>query len=878
MSASQPLTSAFEPPSAEDPMDFYPDQDNRSPADDGIDIDLDFSTEPPQDIDDDEKFEQPELGVGQTEYLDSDPAHDEPMADETGVDDGIPLDTFEDAYHGPDENLDEFSGEPHDRPAMCSAPTKDLSRDGQSQLATTSQSRTQQTAQRHGYADSPTDSGQEVDASGALDGTQVMKLTYKTKSVWDERTFRRQRLQGTLGDPQVVGPDDPSRPTRIEESAEESPNAVSESAGKSELLAANTYSAGADHDAIPSGENAWSHVIPLEASACRNEFSTFHMVAQADGTLPTIAESHDSKQGLDSGMATQRSHSQDVNSCKESPHSHAVLITYQENEMFLFPPAAEDQDNNQTYFLTDEALAAKPIDHLLQECRHVLEGSISENEELEVGIDALGLRLCESTADASTISLTRILEVFLQLHHHDGNGKPPPMNMTLSTRFQFSRRFEYLTDLVAEGKGISQLGYEDPSAYSGSSEELQETSEATEDPAADIYATEPNQIPPHEDDGQDELSTEDSTAQVFTQDTHNSINPSTSGERQLNVINTPAIPPDVSPSSSDDTHLANDHITSITNSTSSGPIHKLYETEEFSGDRSNQEEGYGTKIHYEEDDDNNRNSSNGSSTIQGDEAVATDVKVAIWERAAAYDVNLTPTEQFLTDIIGDEANPEDLITYEDDEEDEIDSAGASSSRTTEGLRQVAAGFPGSRYVDPVNVAKVLPRDAFQNGDDDSHAPLKEDVKARTVDRDEADSRGFSVDELGVGSRSGPDCTKDRTRQSGEHVPNDQANILHYLGLPGTHQKLDIGLNVFESDAANATAQHNVLSAKDDDEINYDDETIDEAETEALAEASPDVALNQPLPLSSSPGALKRPRATDDDVTLSGTDTKRVRPR
>lgn len=452
------------------------------------------------------------------------------------------------------------------------------------------------------------------------------------------------------------------------------------------------------------------------------------------------------------------------------------------------------------------------------------------------------------------------------------------MNMTLSTRFPFLRRFEYLTDLVAEGKGISQLEYEDLSVNRGLSEDFQGTSKTTEEPAADLYATGPNQVPAQGDDGQQELHTEDSTAQVFTAGTQYSVNPSIRGERQLNIIDIAAIPPGVVPSSAD-THRANDQTTSITNFPSTGPVSEPHETEDLPEDLSSEVEGYEANINHQEDNDNNRNSSNGSSTIEGDDTATTDGKVAIWERVAACGINLTPAEQLSTDTLGEEASTEDLITYEDDEEDdeedEIGSVRVSPLQTTERLRMVPADVPASTYVVPVDAAKVLPRYAIQNDEDASKNLLGEDLKASTVDQDDADSRGFSLDEPGNGRRLGPDSTKNRTWQSGDCVPNDQASIVNEMGLPGAHQKLDNN-GVFKSEAAAAASQRSVLSADDEDEINYNDEIVDEAETEDLAKAASDVALDQPLSLSSSPGALKRQRATDDDIALSATDTKRVR--
>lgn len=75
---------------------------------------------------------------------------------------------------------------------------------------------------------------------------------------------------------------------------------------------------------------------------------------------------------------------------------HPVTMVYQGSEMSLFPPADQDQDHPQTYFLHDESLAGESITNLFCACRVVLAESIEEEaEELEITIGELGLQISE---------------------------------------------------------------------------------------------------------------------------------------------------------------------------------------------------------------------------------------------------------------------------------------------------------------------------------------------------------------------------------------------------------------------------------------------------------------------------------------------------
>lgn len=77
----------------------------------------------------------------------------------------------------------------------------------------------------------------------------------------------------------------------------------------------------------------------------------------------------------------------------EAANVHPVIVVYQDSEISLFPPS--DQSNSPTFFLHDESLAISSICDLLLACKGVLADSISEEDELELNIEELGLCISE---------------------------------------------------------------------------------------------------------------------------------------------------------------------------------------------------------------------------------------------------------------------------------------------------------------------------------------------------------------------------------------------------------------------------------------------------------------------------------------------------
>ena len=72
---------------------------------------------------------------------------------------------------------------------------------------------------------------------------------------------------------------------------------------------------------------------------------------------------------------------------------HPIKVYYEDTEMSLFPPSSEDAQ--ETYFLQDESLATSSISDLFSAMRSVLADTVGNDDELELGIDVLGLSLGE---------------------------------------------------------------------------------------------------------------------------------------------------------------------------------------------------------------------------------------------------------------------------------------------------------------------------------------------------------------------------------------------------------------------------------------------------------------------------------------------------
>ncbi|KAK7545987.1 hypothetical protein IWX49DRAFT_564866 [Phyllosticta citricarpa] len=147
-----------------------------------------------------------------------------------------------------------------------------------------------------------------------------------------------------------------------------------------------------------------------------------------------------------------------------STHSlHPVVVVYNEDEISLFPPNDGDTSGSY-YFLQDEELAHGSIRALLEACRQVLGDTVQQEDELEIDVAELGLRVSEESLDAAQCTFAQVLDAYIQLHRNDGVEAPGPLYVALSTRTKFSARLEFIMKAVSDGKGLSQLPIPDYTA------------------------------------------------------------------------------------------------------------------------------------------------------------------------------------------------------------------------------------------------------------------------------------------------------------------------------------------------------------------------------------------------------------------------------
>lgn len=143
--------------------------------------------------------------------------------------------------------------------------------------------------------------------------------------------------------------------------------------------------------------------LPFEGPESNN---TIH-----EGNLATNLEANQSDNRLDVSVSEQKitdtsstniifevqngSNDKAEDPSKALSYLHPVLVAYQDNEISLFPPINQEEEHDSTYFLQDEQLANDPIRNILEACRSVLGESISEQDELTIEIEELGLHISE---------------------------------------------------------------------------------------------------------------------------------------------------------------------------------------------------------------------------------------------------------------------------------------------------------------------------------------------------------------------------------------------------------------------------------------------------------------------------------------------------
>ncbi|EXJ87321.1 hypothetical protein A1O3_04280 [Capronia epimyces CBS 606.96] len=134
---------------------------------------------------------------------------------------------------------------------------------------------------------------------------------------------------------------------------------------------------------------------------------------------------------------------------------HPVTLLYLDEEMSLFPPMIGDESS--VYFLADSSLVFEPLDKLLAACRDILTGTLDHHDELVLDITSLGLHICEDSKYAAQITLSQILDVYLQLCRNDEGQEIHPLYCHLSSRVSLASQYSYLVSSSHEGRTFSEI-------------------------------------------------------------------------------------------------------------------------------------------------------------------------------------------------------------------------------------------------------------------------------------------------------------------------------------------------------------------------------------------------------------------------------------
>ena len=188
------------------------------------------------------------------------------------------------------------------------------------------------------------------------------------------------------------------------------------------LLNRPTVSSNSSHDAAKVGTERTSggHNIEISKEATVNSGAADQSpeLSDTEGLIALEAKLEPVRQEvlpalLDREVVSRSnvegSHIRSEEPLNDRAHLHPIVLDYQGNEMFLFPPVDQTGVHPATFLLADEQLAYSTIGNLLEACRYVLKESLSEQDELMINFHDLDLHISE-------VSQTRLHESSFGAH------------------------------------------------------------------------------------------------------------------------------------------------------------------------------------------------------------------------------------------------------------------------------------------------------------------------------------------------------------------------------------------------------------------------------------------------------------------------------
>ncbi|KAL8641871.1 MAG: hypothetical protein Q9228_001368 [Teloschistes exilis] len=491
MATYHPLTVPYDSSDAEEPMELFSDAENPQMADDGIDIDLDLTSDPPRNEEDEvmiedldtsvlEKDIQPNIVNSWDDQMVDDPEQD----DHLQHDDNLNTVGLEESAYDQDWIIDDREQEPRPPDSKPIEVQDTLQNIIRYQNSTHNLPQVLQTAAQTASQSSTYEPMTMLDdvATDDLGKPKNIPTLYQHQGEQGIHETQPEFVRSHLIPEDTV---DALRTSGIASFDHEIPAAaqVAEDTAGGDLGQRDNVPisdqeidlAGRDRVEKSEGNHASPRVSIQEWSdPVGKDTEGNPLESENDNSLPQVGEEEDFYERSHSPTAAVL-HSNQEAASQEPPYIHQVVVVYEGSEMFLFPPAEHEQDLSQTYFLSDEALAAEPLYNLFRECRNVLGESISDKEELQITIEVLGLSICE-------------------LHAHDGIEDPPHMGMILSTSTRFSDRLRFLLDFVADGKGMSHLRREEYFEDATSPEHLPEPNMPIESDETDKNLASPDAL------------------------------------------------------------------------------------------------------------------------------------------------------------------------------------------------------------------------------------------------------------------------------------------------------------------------------------------------------------------------------------------------
>ncbi|OPB46096.1 E3 ubiquitin-protein ligase/putative upstream regulatory element binding protein [Trichoderma guizhouense] len=131
----------------------------------------------------------------------------------------------------------------------------------------------------------------------------------------------------------------------------------------------------------------------------------------------------------------------------------AITVQYKGDEFPFF-----SQDKTQGFF-SDVSVLDHSMDSVLAGFRAELENEIAAQDELVFQVDELGLEFTESTEQKSlaAVTLRQVLEVFDLLVKNQDPDSSRVLYTYLFTRSNASKRFDFLAESAAAGRGLDEV-------------------------------------------------------------------------------------------------------------------------------------------------------------------------------------------------------------------------------------------------------------------------------------------------------------------------------------------------------------------------------------------------------------------------------------